>query len=116
MVAHEIGHDFFWDEYLELREHPAPPRRRRLELLCDGIAVLTLTALDAPIGALKTALRKLVLFNERLGELRNRDDYPALVERTRFMTELSRHINSVGARTVNARASRGNPFGNQPGR
>ena len=116
VAAHEIGHDFFWEEYLELRQHPDPPRRRRLELRCDGIAVATLTALGAPVGALKTALRKLVLFNERLGQLRDTDNYPALAERIRFMTELRRHIDSVGARTGNARASEENRFANHPTR
>jgi len=53
VAAHEIGHDFFWDEYLHLREHPDPRRRRRLELRCDGVAVVTLAALNSPLRPLK---------------------------------------------------------------
>jgi Peptidase family M48 len=104
VVAHEIGHDFFWEEYLELRERPDPRRRQDLELRCDGIAVLTLLALRLKVSDLVVALRKLVAFNNQLGVMSGVENYPRLSDRARFIAALNLHATRVQAQSLTARA------------
>jgi hypothetical protein len=42
LVAHEIGHDYVWEEYEEARNRHDWRRVRELELFCDAVAVYTL--------------------------------------------------------------------------
>ncbi len=103
-VAHEIGHDFFWDDYLQMRERSDTRGRRDLELRCDGIAVITLIALHLNVNDLVMALRKLVAFNQQLGVPSDVENYPALTNRTRFIAGLNLHAARVRTQPVTARA------------
>jgi hypothetical protein len=104
VVAHEIGHEFFWEEYLRLRERPERRSRQQMELRCDGIAVVTLVALDLDPARLEPALRKLTLFNEQLGAMAEAEYYPRLKERAEFIRALSQHVASMASSTRTARA------------
>ena len=42
VVAHEVGHEYFWTEFEHLRDGRDGRARQELELRCDAIAVLTL--------------------------------------------------------------------------
>jgi hypothetical protein len=88
MVAHEIGHDYFWSEFERTTAEGDQRGRRELELKCDGIAVLTLLALHLDPTRLGDGLRKLTRFNERFGANANPPNYPRLDERQRFITAL----------------------------
>jgi hypothetical protein len=41
-VAHEMAHEYFWGKYQEARQRKQYDAMREIELLCDGIAVITL--------------------------------------------------------------------------
>lgn len=84
MVAHEVGHDFFWTEYERARDSGDAAARSELELRCDAIAVLTLLELDLDPGLLISAARKLTRFNERLGTAADTGHYPSVAEREWF--------------------------------
>lgn len=86
MVAHEIGHDYFWREFERTVAEGDRRGRQELELKCDGIAVLTLVALRLDPGSLTNGLRKQTRFNEMLGADANAADYPPLQDRQRFIT------------------------------
>ncbi len=62
LVAHELGHDYFWEEY----ERAAGKKDRRLirelELRCDAISLLTLRAMKLDTKALGLALAKINRF------------------------------------------------------
>jgi Zn-dependent protease with chaperone function len=88
MVAHEIGHDYFWAEFERTLAQGDRRGRQELELKCDAVAVLTLLALTLDPGRLADGLRKQTRFNERLGADANAADYPQLPERLRFITAL----------------------------
>ena len=92
LVAHEIGHDFFWTDFEPTRTRHDGPGRQELELKCDGIAVLTLVALALDPNVLADALRKLTRFNEVLGVKADADEYPHLIERLRFVNALRYRI------------------------
>ena len=102
VVAHEAGHDYFWAEYVASRERDDARARQELELRCDAIAVLTLFDLGLDPPPLVSALRKLTLFNERLGTNPKRERYPLMDERARFI----RAIAVVGAPLGKRRNSR----------
>ena len=87
LVAHEVGHDFLWNEFEHGRHGRA---RQELELESDGIGALTLIALGLDPMRLLTATKKLNQFNERFGTPSNIADYPTPAERQRFMNTLLR--------------------------
>ena len=88
LVAHEIGHDFFWPEFERTLARGDRWGRQGLELKCDGIAVLTLVALRLDLAPLADGLGKQAQFNQKLGANGNADDYPRLEERHQFIMAL----------------------------
>jgi Zn-dependent protease with chaperone function len=98
LVAHEVGHEYFWDEYFRARRDNSQSSLRRLELLCDGWAVITLERVGLNPKRLTSALEKLVRYNrDRFGVALNDDDYPAVSERRRFVGRLVEWLGRSGA-------------------
>ena len=89
LVAHEVGHDYFWAEYEATQKRDDARGRRELELRCDAIAVLTLLELGLDPTPLITAIRKLTLYNERLGADPKDERYPTMDERERFIRAIA---------------------------
>lgn len=85
LVAHEMGHDYFWNDYQQARERRDLRALREVELKCDGIAALTLVALGIVPTALMSAERKVRRFNETIDAVANADAYPSSSERERFI-------------------------------
>jgi hypothetical protein len=56
LVAHEIGHEYWWEAWGAAHRQGDQNRLRILEALCDAVAVLTLTALGIPAERLSSAL------------------------------------------------------------
>ncbi|HXW06907.1 MAG TPA: hypothetical protein VD833_16870 [Vicinamibacterales bacterium] len=82
LVAHEIAHEYWWDARETARHRSDRVRLRSLELLCDAVAALTLTALDIPAERLISALGAVHEFNRgRFGVAGNDADYPSLRRR-----------------------------------
>lgn len=88
LVAHEIGHEYFWSEYEDSRLARSAAGRKTLELKCDGVAALTLLALGLDLSSLNDGLRKLTKFNAALGAMADAARYPSLRERQRFVRTL----------------------------
>lgn len=85
VVAHEIAHDYVWEEYHQARDRQDSRRLQELELHCDGIAVLTMLRLGLDPLRLITGLEKIIRANrQRLGWARNEDRYPPIADRRRF--------------------------------
>jgi hypothetical protein len=91
LVAHEIGHEYWWDEWEAARRRGDRPRLRALEMLCDAVAVLTLDAVGIPTERLGSALAAVHGFNRRrFGSAANETHYPSLQERRQAIVQLSR--------------------------
>jgi hypothetical protein len=90
LVAHEIGHEYFWKDYETARARHDRRGRQELELRCDGIAVLTLISLGLDPARLADGIRKMTEFNEILGAKANADEYPPVQDRLRFARALLR--------------------------
>ena len=68
LVAHEIGHEYVWQQYADARGRKDAKRLRELELVCDAIAVRTLAHEGVSPERLQTATEKVFWYNrERLG-------------------------------------------------
>jgi hypothetical protein len=89
LVAHEVSHEYFWSEYSRARRYDDRVRLRTLELLCDGVAIVTLRRAGGDAPQLIAALDKVVRYNrDRFGAALNEDHYPAIEERRRFSIRL----------------------------
>lgn len=88
VVAHEVGHEYFWTEFERLRDGRDVGARQELELRCDAIAVLTLLELHLDPGQLISAVRKITRFNERLGATVMARGYPTTAERAQFIRRI----------------------------
>jgi Zn-dependent protease with chaperone function len=93
VAAHEAGHEFFWDEYAQARAAGSESALRRIELLADAVAVLTLNRIEIDAEVLIAGLRKLSEFNQsRLGSAFNTNMYPSLETRASRILDLNRRI------------------------
>jgi hypothetical protein len=95
MVAHEIGHEYVWDEYESARRKGNTRRLRELELFCDGVATVTLARIGAAPAALVDALRSVDASDRRNGLVSEDRSYPAVAERADFARQI---INWLEAR------------------
>lgn len=82
LIAHEIGHEYVWQQFAAARANGDSARLRELELICDTIAAETLRRLNVPPERLFTALNRIAAYNqERFGTILNAGEYPELSER-----------------------------------
>jgi hypothetical protein len=89
LIAHEIGHEYFWDEYQAAVARDDQDEVRELELRCDGVAVITLRQLALDPHALVEAVRALTRFNESVGAVASAGSYVSLKERIAFVETIN---------------------------
>jgi hypothetical protein len=90
IVAHEIGHEYVWQEYALARTRNDTTRLRELELACDAIAVVTLARIGVKPDRLITAVEKGLRFNhDRFGRPNNENSYPSLQARRKLVKRIS---------------------------
>jgi hypothetical protein len=98
LVAHEIGHEYFWSEYFRARRDDDRPGLQRLELLCDGFAIVTLRRAGTDPAYLSSAVERVVRYNrDRFGALANEDHYPSIGERQTFARRLVAWLTATAA-------------------
>jgi peptidase M48-like protein len=84
-AAHEIGHEYVWAEYLDAVQRNDDRRLKELELICDGVAILTLQRAGVNPMTLLTAAAKITNFNvTSTGPAANGHRYPSAQDRKRF--------------------------------
>jgi len=101
-AAHEMAHEYFWGEYQEARQRKQYDALREIELLCDGIAVVTLERLGLDPADLVSGIEKIHSLNTRIGNL-DRLPHPSPDERFKFiraMTELVKARNRAASALV----------------
>jgi len=97
VVAHEMGHEYFWGEFVEARQWKQYETMRELELRCDAIAIITLLRLRIDSANLISGLSRMNSFNARTVNTDNRP-YPSSGERFKFiraMTEMVKARNEA---------------------
>src|SRR4051794_4940945 len=89
IVAHEIGHEYVWPQYQAALRERQSSRLQKLELYCDGIAILALHRHGIDPSYLIVALEKAIRYNRnRYGRALNENDYPTLEQRRQFHQQL----------------------------
>ncbi len=88
LVAHEISHEYVWDEYRQAMQRQDHKTMQALELRCDGIAVLTLRLLGITPERLVSAVQKMTRFQHR-GMVARAKDYVALTDRVAFIRAIA---------------------------
>jgi hypothetical protein len=90
LIAHEIGHEYVWQDYAAAQAHKDSRRLQELELACDAVAVLTLERIGVNPDRLIVALEKTSWFNrERFGWATNQGSYPPLIARRDLVKAMS---------------------------
>jgi hypothetical protein len=85
LVAHEVGHEYVWTERERSFRLADRSRLKDLELMCDGIAIVTLHGLGMDVSRLMSGVQKIGRFNrERFGTAINESDYPTVAQRRAF--------------------------------
>jgi hypothetical protein len=88
-VAHEIGHEYVWEDFEQSRARRDSEHIRELELSCDGIAAVTLARIGEDPGEWIVALERLYAQDRSRGIVYgNENEYPSLWERCRFIKQL----------------------------
>ena len=90
VVAHEVGHDYFWDEYEEAQKRGDHRRLQELELRCDGIAIITMEQLRVDIARLVSAATTLGRHNQRAFGKTDDGRYVPLDQRVQFIRAMAR--------------------------
>ncbi len=82
LAAHEIGHEYVWQEFDRAKERGDKTKLRELELICDWVAAATLESIGVSPQHLANGLDKLHRYNrDRFGVALNEEQYPALSDR-----------------------------------
>jgi hypothetical protein len=92
IMAHELGHDYVWNEYEDARRRREKRRLQELELWCDGIALITMGRLGIDTERLVSAATKLTRYNERVMGPPDDARYVPLDQRVRFIRAVDRLI------------------------
>jgi hypothetical protein len=92
IVAHELAHEFFWEDYDAALKDGKYERLQELELRCDGIAVMILRALGADSAHLARAAIKLTRHNERRGGAFDTARQVSLSVRLTFIRKVDRRL------------------------
>lgn len=97
LAGHEVGHEYVWNEYRLAKARTDKARLQELELVCDRIALATLSRLMLPNSALMTALEKVLTYNrEHFGVAIDESLYPSLAERRANITRMSNQATTDG--------------------
>lgn len=90
LVAHEMGHEYVWQQYESAKSRKDPKRLRELELVCDAIALAMLRRIGVAPKRLESATEKVFWYNrERFGVALNSDEYPPLRARRQLIKEMT---------------------------
>ena len=86
VVAHELGHEYYWNEFEVARHNHDYPEMQELELRCDGIAVTTLEHLGLEPASLVSAIAKLNKYNAHPGSTSGQNQtYVSFKDRVAFI-------------------------------
>jgi hypothetical protein len=103
-VAHEAAHEYVWDEWQRADKRDDWKRLRRLELVCDAIAIVILQQLGLKASSLIQGFEKLTYRNlQWLGSPPNPSRHPTLAERRKFAREVAAWMTGLSRKGAHLR-------------
>ena len=88
VVAHELGHEYYWTQFEAARQNHEYTDLQELELRCDGIAIITLEQLGLDPLSLVSAITKLNKYNGHSDSSGAQQNYVAFNERVAFIDRM----------------------------
>ncbi|MGI8671995.1 MAG: hypothetical protein ACR2LU_05255 [Luteitalea sp.] len=62
VIAHEVGHEYVWDEWENATRQGNSDKLKDLELICDAVGALTRARIGVPPERLITGLQRLATY------------------------------------------------------
>ena len=91
LMAHELGHDYFWDEFEKAEQQKDERSMQELESRCDGIAVIVMGRMGLDAERLVSALTRLSRYGQQPGRTTvNEARYVPLDQRVRLIRYVAR--------------------------
>jgi hypothetical protein len=108
-VAHEAAHEYVWEEWHRAAQRHDWNRLRQLELICDGIAIVTLHQIGLDGSALMMGFERMIRLNlVSLGPGLNAERHPTLDQRRDFARDVTAWLAAGRARMGRLRLSSAN--------
>lgn len=96
LAAHELGHEYVWDDYARAVQVQNRNRLKDLELMCDAIAIVTVHRFGMDSSPVISGIEKISRFNrERFGTAVNERNYPTLAERRAYARRIQTWLRQV---------------------
>jgi len=92
IVAHELGHEYFWNEWQQARLNKQYEKMQEIELRCDGMAIITMNQLGLDPLHFISAIIKMT--KSHGGPLLNNGYYPPFEERITFIHMMIEMVNA----------------------
>lgn len=93
VVAHEMGHEYFWSEWQTARLNKKYEKMQEIELRCDGMAIIALSQLGLNPQTFIKAITKLA---RAYGPRINMEYYTPFEERVKFCQTIMKMVNERG--------------------
>ncbi len=101
VVAHELGHEYFWGELMEARQRKEREMIREIELRCDGIAVIAMLRLGLDPAKLVSAITTMKVVNA-LAVSTDSHYHPLPHERSQFIRAMCELAQEKGSDSASA--------------
>lgn len=93
VVAHEVGHEYLWDDWQSATQQSDGRRLREIELICDAVGALTLARIGVPPERLTAGLGRLAAYNrERFGDRVSAAAYPTPRQRGAIVASVTARL------------------------
>ena len=110
IVAHELAHEYIWEELPRAREAKNWRRMREGELFCDAVAAFTLKEIGDDPASYRRILQRITIIGSATGSTTSRETgtHPSLFARRQFNRFLCRQFGAI--ERGDERAMAGRPF------
>ncbi len=95
-AAHEMGHEYFWQVTFNARNRKQYRKLREIELLCDGIAIITLEYLNMDSRSLISAILRMNDFNARILTT-DALYHPSIGDRIKYNRAMLSYVKTINA-------------------
>ncbi len=95
IVAHELAHEYVWDEGIKAKKEEDGKLMREIELFCDAVAAFTLKEIGGDPASYARVLERMTLIRVKAGLSRagEQDTHPSLTARKKLNRFLCQRLN-----------------------
>jgi hypothetical protein len=103
IIAHELAHEYVWDERVKAKTEKDGKLMRECELFCDAVAAFTLKEIGDEPASYGRILERLIIVGIKAGNLTmsETDTHPSLDARKKLNKFLSHRLNLIPKKSPN---------------